>query len=205
LVYGQKMMSRSLKIRKLWIPQMNPRQKVELDYSNFPDSMIKDWDAKRISNLLTATFAPKMANLSANESPSSTIDILITFDATGVSNHPNHRSLYHGSVAFIKSLMHGRSGWECPVTMYTLTSISIFRKYLSVFDAPASFIAAVLAKKDIGATPTPLLFVSSIGEWRRAQGAMTTAHKSQMRWFRWGWIGLSRYMVVNDLKKERIR
>jgi N-acetylglucosaminylphosphatidylinositol deacetylase len=31
---------------------------------------------------------------------------------------------------------------------------------------------------------------------------MTTAHESQMRWFRWGWISLSRYMVLNDLKKE---
>ena len=29
--------------------------------------------------------------------------------------------------------------------------------------------------------------------------AMTRAHVSQMRWFRWGWIGVSRYMVVNDL------
>jgi len=33
---------------------------------------------------------------------------------------------------------------------------------------------------------------------------MTTAHKSQMRWFRWGWIVLSRYMVVNDLKLEKL-
>jgi hypothetical protein len=28
---------------------------------------------------------------------------------------------------------------------------------------------------------------------------------SQMRWFRWGWIGLSRYMVVNDLKRVDVR
>lgn len=34
---------------------------------------------------------------------------------------------------------------------------------------------------------------------------MTTAHVSQMRWFRWGWIGLSRYMVVNDLKRVDVQ
>jgi N-acetylglucosaminylphosphatidylinositol deacetylase len=39
---------------------------------------------------------------------------------------------------------------------------------------------------------------------RAAQQAMTGAHKSQMRWFRWGWVGLSRYMVVNDLKLEKV-
>jgi N-acetylglucosaminylphosphatidylinositol deacetylase len=43
-----------------------------------------------------------------------------------------------------------------------------------------------------------------VGEMRRAQKAMTVAHKSQMRWFRWGWIGASRYMVVNDLKLAKV-
>jgi N-acetylglucosaminylphosphatidylinositol deacetylase len=61
-----------------------------------------------------------------------------------------------------------------------------------------------LGKKQMKAHPSPLLFLSGIGEVRIAQQAMTTAHKSQMRWFRWGWIGLSRYMVVNDLKLDEI-
>jgi N-acetylglucosaminylphosphatidylinositol deacetylase len=25
-----------------------------------------------------------------------------------------------------------------------------------------------------------------------------------MRWFRWGWVALSRYMVVNELRKENV-
>jgi N-acetylglucosaminylphosphatidylinositol deacetylase len=170
--------------------------------SNFPDSMTKDWDAKLISKLLTSRFAPKMAT---KEEPKADIDILITFDADGISNHPNHRSLYHGSVAFIKSLMHGRSGWECPINIYTLTSISIFRKYLSILDALVTLGGAVVGRKEVGDRPTSLLYVSTVVQWRRAQAAMTTAHRSQMRWFRWGWIGLSRYMVINDLKKEKVR
>lgn len=167
--------------------------------------MTKDWDDKLISKLLTTTFAPQMAKISARAAPKANIDVLITFDAGGVSNHPNHRSLYRGSLTFIKSLMHGRSGWDSPIALYTLTSVSIFRKYLSVFEAPVSLITAVLGRKERGDKPTPLMFVSDVGQWRTAQGAMTTAHKSQMRWFRWGWIGLSRYMVINDLKKEKFR
>jgi len=25
-----------------------------------------------------------------------------------------------------------------------------------------------------------------------------------MRWFRWGWVAIGRYMVVNDLRRERV-
>ena len=60
------------------------------------------------------------------------------------------------------------------------------------------------SKKQMGEHPSPLLFLSGVGEMRRAQKAMTVAHKSQMRWFRWGWIGASRYMVVNDLKLAKV-
>lgn len=59
-------------------------------------------------------------------------------------------------------------------------------------------------EKKTGEHPSPLLFMSGPGEVRNAQLAMTKAHISQMRWFRWGWIGMSRYMVVNDLKLEKV-
>lgn len=52
--------------------------------------------------------------------------------------------------------------------------------------------------------PEGLLFVNTPAQTRIAQKAMTHAHMSQMRWFRWGWIGLSRYMVLNDLVLERV-
>ena len=44
-----------------------------------------------------------------------------------------------------------------------------------------------------------LLFVANPMEYWRVRRAMTSCHKSQMIWFRWGWISLGRYMVVNDL------
>jgi N-acetylglucosaminylphosphatidylinositol deacetylase len=171
---------------------------------NFPDSMSVTWHPRLISNLLTAAFAPKMASVSSKEVPQATIDTLITFDAHGVSSHPNHKALYDGAHTFLRALMHRHAGWECPIKLYTLTTTSLFRKYTSLLDAPATIVAAMIRKKELGGFPTPMLFVSSPVGYRRAQRAMTTAHESQMRWFRWGWITMSRYMVINDLKKEKI-
>ncbi|KAH7083738.1 phosphatidylinositol glycan class L [Paraphoma chrysanthemicola] len=174
-----------------------------IEDKNFPDSMTVTWHPRLISNLLTAAFAPKMASVSSKDAPQATIDAIVTFDAAGISSHPNHKALYHGAHAFLKALMHRHTGWDCPVKLYTLTTTTIVRKYISLLDAPATIIGAIMRKKELGKFPTPLLFVSSPVGYRQAQTAMTTAHQSQMRWFRWGWISLSRYMIINDLKKEK--
>ncbi|KAJ9618892.1 N-acetylglucosaminyl-phosphatidylinositol de-N-acetylase [Taxawa tesnikishii (nom. ined.)] len=175
-----------------------------LDDPNFPDSMTVTWDARNITNLLMSTFAPKMAKISAKSAPEATIDVLITFDKGGISSHPNHVSLFHGAVSFLKTLMQRHAGWECPIKLYTLTSTNILRKYSSILDAPMTMISAIIAKKEIGNFPTPLLPISGVNGYRMAQKAMTEAHRSQMIWFRWGWISVSRYMIINDLKKERV-
>lgn len=171
--------------------------------------MTTTWDKQAIASLLSDAFAPNLAKPMKNKSvdaPTATIDILITFDKSGVSSHANHISLYHGARHFIASLIHNRPGWGCPVDLYTLNTVSLVRKYTSVFDSMTSLLAMAMAfgKTQKGAHPSPLVFLSGIGEVRIAQQAMTDAHKSQMRWFRWGWIALSRYMVVNDLKLEKI-
>ena len=189
----------------------------------FPDSMTTTWEASRVANLLTFTFASKEALAHARligeakkhkkpgQEPIATIDVIITFDRDGVSSHPNHISLYHGSVAWLKGLMRGKSGWECPVTLYTLTSTNLFRKYMSVLDVPFTILSSVLqsmrsagAKKPANDMPERLVLMNSIGDYRKGQTTMTTAHSSQMRWFRWGWVLISRYMVVNDLQKVKI-
>lgn len=165
--------------------------------------MTATWPPRLIANVLSTAFAPNMSSTSPKDAPQATVDAIITFDAHGISGHPNHKSLHAGAHGFLKALMHRHSGWECPIKLYTLTTTSIFRKYLSLLDAPATLIGAIVRKKELGRYPTPLLFVSSPARYRTAQKAMTTAHESQMRWFRWGWITLSRYMVLNDLKLEK--
>ncbi|KKY27967.1 putative n-acetylglucosaminyl-phosphatidylinositol [Phaeomoniella chlamydospora] len=208
------------------------------DQERFPDSMTKTWSATEIAGLLIEAFAPEIGKAKSSASgkreetqpPKATIDVLITFDKQGVSNHPNHISLSHGAELFIRLLMRDKSGWRCPVSLYHLRSINIFRKYSFLLDAPYTLFTSALkvivsgsARKaalargrtpvrDIGTEAKSLagdpvednnlIFIANPGEYWKIREAMTTCHKSQMVWFRWGWITLGRYMVVNELSKE---
>ncbi|KAI1435141.1 putative deacetylase LmbE-like domain-containing protein [Xylaria sp. CBS 124048] len=193
-----------------------------VDSPDFPDSMTTTWDTEQISSLLCRAFAPHIATASKlsssshrKESAPAAIDALITFDNSGVSSHPNHISLYHGARAFISMLLKGgKPGSASPVDLYTLTSVGVFRKYAGYFDAFTTMVSVLFRGKkarqasDKG-NPGTLLSMSSLfgagGEsFGLARRAMTDAHKSQMVWFRWGWIFLSRYMVINDLRLEHV-
>jgi len=189
------------------------------DPSRFPDSMTANWIESDVSNMLAYAFAPELASATLKKKstkdgpPVSTIDVLLTFDKHGISNHPNHRSLYHGAVHFLRSLMRDKAGYTCPVSLYTLYTTTIFRKYIGIFDAPLTMLRGALhtlfsgsgkrkGKKD--ELPGQLLFINSVSEYLTAQSAMVNAHKSQMVWFRYGWITIGRYMVVNDLRRQWI-
>jgi N-acetylglucosaminylphosphatidylinositol deacetylase len=154
--------------------------------------------------------------------PRATIDVLITFDAQGISSHPNHIALYHGARQFIQSIMKGHSGYACPVALYTLPTVNLARKYSFILDAVPTLLSGIYgsifgnlaknsnkptitsteSKKDTAADRT--VFVNDIPRYWKAREAMVSGHKSQMVWFRWGWIALGRYMVVNDLRNERV-
>jgi N-acetylglucosaminylphosphatidylinositol deacetylase len=209
--------------------------------SDFPDSMTARWPSPIIADLLESAFAPppKPSKSRSAKSPSSStkspksdsesdapstppktnIDVLLTFDRSGISSHPNHISLYHGARLFIDRLLKRYPDHPLPIHLYTLRSVPIHRKYVSLLDVPYTFLRALassipskikfrlpftksLAGKKEKAAPKNVVFVSGPEGIRKGQKAMTTAHVSQMRWFRWGWIGLSRYMVVNDLRLE---
>ncbi|GKT49835.1 N-acetylglucosaminyl-phosphatidylinositol de-N-acetylase [Colletotrichum spaethianum] len=187
--------------------------------------MTNVWDKTKIASLLGRAFAPQLARQrAAGEEPDANIDVLITFDSIGVSSHPNHISLYHGARAFISALSADPQ-WPSPVDLYTLTSVSVARKYSNFLDAIPTLFSwqppkpPKKAKKeeddsddededeDNNYHPTALVFLSELGAeggWATAWNAMTTAHKSQMVWFRYGWIALSRYMVLNDLRLETV-
>ncbi|KLU89218.1 N-acetylglucosaminyl-phosphatidylinositol de-N-acetylase [Magnaporthiopsis poae ATCC 64411] len=191
----------------------------------FPDSMKTTWDPIAISDLLTTTFVRY-----TNRPATVDIDMLVTFDSQGVSSHPNHISLYHGARAFVSSLSQG--GSSPPLALYSLTSVSFLRKYTSILDAVATLAtswgfaaaaAASPANKAEKGHPRGLVFMNSLTGGSGGGGAvsghgsgpggrnvatawraMTEAHLSQMVWFRYGWITLSRYMVVNDLRLETV-
>ena len=224
------------------------------DPNRFPDSMTKTWSATDIASLLAEAFAPELAHQSgtvtngkpkkqsseaSDAAPKATIDVLITFDTSGISGHPNHISLSHGAELFLRLLMREKAGWRCPVTLFHLRSINVLRKYSFLLDAPVTlFLGAAghitrdmrsggketkstsrgrttartigQAGEGVGISNVAdlddkkrLLFIANPEEYWRIRGAMTTCHKSQMVWFRWGWISLGRYMVVNDLVRGR--
>jgi N-acetylglucosaminylphosphatidylinositol deacetylase len=196
-----------------------------LDDDRFVDGMDKNWSATEIAKLLTEAFAPALASPATKEKgtvngkapnkPSAGIDVLITFDARGVSDHPNHRALYSGAVLFLRNVMRGHAGWECPVALYTLPTVNILRKYSSVLDAIVTMAVGAISNLKDGLTGDKkasragrgcrrVLFTSGLQRYWSAREAMVKGHRSQMVWFRWGWITIGRYMVVNDLKRERI-
>lgn len=198
----------------------SPADVIVLDLPSFPDSMTSIWSPIAVAEVLSSAFTspttlrevssqyPQSKSLS--ESPAFTIDVLLTFDGRGVSKHPNHISLYHGAQRWLSILIADRSGWRCPVELYTLSTTNLLRKYISVLDAPITVMLGFLwpaekaSKFDRGELPKRLLYVSDVGQWMRGQKAMIKGHESQMRWFRWGWITVGRYMVVNDLRSEKI-
>jgi N-acetylglucosaminylphosphatidylinositol deacetylase len=199
----------------------SPSDVFVMDSPLFPDSMTTSWSPAAVADVLSSGFTPTglsqkpsaqtARNRSLNDAPLATIDILLTFDSRGVSGHPNHVSLFRGAHQWLSGLMADKSGWKCPVELYTLTSTNIVRKYVSMLDAPLTMLKGALGaagqnneKKDKGEMPSRLLFVNDLNQWMKGQKAMTKGHKSQMRWFRWGWILVGRYMVVNDLKREKI-
>lgn len=187
--------------------------------------MTATWSTEKISSLLREAFTPQVSKASTTSKaldhhqtpPPATIDVLITFDAHGISSHPNHISLYHGARSFISSLTSSTS--RSPVDMYTLTTVPFFRKYAGVLDVFYSLGSAAwgtwrgaagkmntAARAEMKDHPPALLFMHGFGRggWATAREAMTRAHLSQMVWFRYGWITLSRYMFMNDMRLEKI-
>lgn len=95
--------------------------------------------------------------------------------------------------------------------LYTLTSVGLWRKYVGFFDAATTMVISLFRgdrRQSQKGNPGKLVNMSVLFGARESYGsarrAMTQAHQSQMVWFRWGWILLSRYMVINDLQLEHV-
>ncbi len=176
--------------------------------SRFRDSMTLKWNSDDIAdvlsqNLSSSELLEQTSGPGNNNSSSSAVDIdvLITFDSNGISSHANHISLYRGALHWLRQI--DQPGAK--VALYSLTTTNLIRKYMSLLDAPFSLLLAALCGSSVNSRDgyaNRLLFLSDASGYRRAQKAMTKGHVSQMLWFRWGWIGISRYMYVNDLIRQ---
>ena len=112
--------------------------------------------------------------------------IFVTFDKYGVSGHPNHVQVAHGVHKYAEK--RGVPGDE--VLVINLYTVSVFRKYLFIIDGLFSRMWDMVVGRST-------VFASQI-DYHRVRTAMTTAHKSQMAWFRYLYVSFSRYMIVNS-------
>ena len=229
--------------RRLGIPRDEDVDIIE--DPRFQDGGQNDWKKEDIADFLAHTFATQpTCNPSTSDATSfnsskqhpelrqqhqlpnarassstPTPEVIITFDPHGISTHPNHCACYHGAVHYLQQQPTSTSTSTSTLpALYTLPTLPLLRKYLSILDAPLTLLTIYISlllktppqtRKTIPSTTQPeaadrVMFVSGLCDYTRAFGAMVFAHRTQMLWFRWGWILVGRYMVVNELKRERI-
>ncbi|XP_004446564.1 N-acetylglucosaminyl-phosphatidylinositol de-N-acetylase isoform X5 [Dasypus novemcinctus] len=141
-----------------------------IDNRCFPDDPGVQWDTGHVASVL-------LLHIEANS-----INLVVTFDAWGVSGHVNHVALY----AAARTLhLEGKLPEGCSVL--TLQSVNVLRKYVSFLD----LLVSLLHAQDV-------LFVLTREEVTQAKRAMS-CHRSQLLWFRHLYVLFSRYMRINSL------
>ncbi|NXY14598.1 PIGL acetylase, partial [Atrichornis clamosus] len=139
-----------------------------IDHRDLPDNPAVEWDTQLLATIVLKHIEAKNINL------------VVTFDAGGVSGHANHVSLY---TAVRYRVLHTLG---CHVLV--LESVNLFRKYISFLDVPISCLL-----------PRDALFILTEEETEQAKRAMW-CHRSQLLWFRHLYVLFSRYLVVNSLR-----
>ncbi|KAF0872651.1 PIGL acetylase, partial [Crocuta crocuta] len=145
-----------------------------IDDRDFPDDPAVQWDTERVASTL-------LQHIEENS-----INLVVTFDAGGVSGHSNHVALY--AAVSDKTLHFSSPPTPQPgCSALTLQSVGVLRKYLSLLDLPFSLLQ-----------PPDVLFVLTSKEVAQAKKAMS-CHHSQLLWFRRLYVLFSRYLRINSL------
>ncbi|NXO61611.1 PIGL acetylase, partial [Phainopepla nitens] len=145
-----------------------------IDHRDLPDDPAVEWDTQLLATLILKHIEAKNINL------------VVTFDAGGVSGHANHVSLYTAVRYNVCTLLWVPPWAGCHVLV--LESVNLCRKYISFLDV---LISCLL--------PRDALFILTEEETEQAKRAMR-CHRSQLLWFRQLYLLCSRYLVVNSLR-----
>ncbi|VDK55371.1 unnamed protein product [Cylicostephanus goldi] len=139
---------------------VSPSDVTVLDYDVFQDG--GQWDKQGLGDVLLR----HMEVLS--------VDMVLSFDGGGVSSHKNH-------VACFDALQEVYTRGMIPedVQIFVLDSVSIFRKYVGIYDAPLSIARA------------PFHYFARGRDVAAAWRAMCR-HRSQFVWFRFLYMIFSR-------------
>lgn len=128
-----------------------------------------------------------LAAAASASAPRRLTEQVVSFDAGGVSGHPNHVAVARGVRAFARTAAPHESG----VDIFELETLGLARKFLGVFDVVPSALAGRLRRRVVVATSA-----DPGASWR----AMA-AHASQMVWFRKLFVAFSSYTYVNSLRQ----
>lgn len=164
----------------------------------FKDGMDMVWHEEDIKRILQS-----------NVNDSKKKEVLVTFDEKGVSKHPNHMSLYHGAKSFLVSQKDNRE-----LSLYVLKSLSFWEKYSWTFvtnvELFVNHISDLIIRKifnvkinisiaSLHQERHSFKIYSDLSMFSLSLAAMMYGHHSQMTWFRYGWLLMSRYLTFNNL------
>ncbi|VEU21403.1 DEKNAAC102643 [Brettanomyces naardenensis] len=181
---------------------------------NYEDNITKEWDQSDIST----TLKEELGKMPLTKEKLS----LLTFDEQGVSGHPNHRSLFHGVLHYMNSSS------VKPAQFFKLKTWPIYEKYSSFFwvnfqliyryldkfgvaDSIRSFVSQVTGNAsafkpaDLDSSDSKINIFNDLNGWFVSLSTMAYAHFSQIVWYRWIWIFLSKYLNSNELVPVFIR
>lgn len=173
---------------------------------NYVDDIKTFWDTNDLSmsinseiRVITDKYKVKKSDI-----------VILTFDENGVSDHPNHKSLYQAAKMYTK-----RNNIRC----FTLKSWNLFTKYssvvVSIYELALRWLLrwektideSNLLNKDLreylpkAYSENAVVVYSDLNSLFLNLSTMTWAHYSQIVWFRWIWIFMSKYMNSNELVK----
>jgi N-acetylglucosaminylphosphatidylinositol deacetylase len=117
------------------------------------------------------------------------VDLVVSFDERGVSGHANHCQ-----IGKLLKEMKQNGGLNAGVELFLLNTVEFLRKYSTVADLLPTLVGLYFRNE------SSLVMVNSLSDYMVAFAAMLE-HKSQLVWFRWIYILISRYMIVNCLTK----
>jgi len=156
---------------------------------SFRDGMQQRWDVDAAAAAVSDAVAASAAAL------------VISFDAGGVTGHPNHAAVAAAVLAYASRAPN-------PVPCYALETVGLLRRLVGgVADVALSAALHALAGRRRAASrgvasPPPELIVVTAASPLAAHTAMRQ-HASQFVWYRWLHVWLSRYPWVNSLQLLR--
>ncbi|KAF8601571.1 LmbE-like protein [Ceratobasidium sp. AG-I] len=146
-----------------------------LDHPELQDSITQAWNTSLVAQIVREYVEEHG------------IASIITFDQRGISSHPNHISLFHGAQLAQRTYASSQS----PPSIWVLHTTGVLAKY-------TGYLGAIYRSDK--ASKGVVVYASGVREYVTALRAMKE-HWSQLVWFRWLYVGWSRYMWVNELRE----